>query len=125
MSVFLGRVTVGGPHFSARLDAELIGDPALVGAECQVGHDQAGLALADDLVEVEVSPFALGGEGVVTRLAKLHRDGVVIAGFGQKLHCIGAGPGNMRGADNGVFDTIANHLARGFICGFGDRSGLI
>ena len=61
------------------LDAELVSDPFLVGAERQVGHDQAGLALTDDLVQVEVGPLAFRGQRIVPGLAQLHGDRVIFA----------------------------------------------
>ena len=66
----------GHAHLCAGLDAELFGDPALVGAQCEIGHDQPRLSLAQSPVKVQVRPFALGGQRLVTRLTQFHGDGV-------------------------------------------------
>ena len=82
----------GGAHLGAGFDVELLRDAALIGAERQVGHHQAGLALTNDFVQVEVGPLALGGQGVVAGLAQLHGNGIEAAGRGKTLDGLGAGP---------------------------------
>ncbi len=104
-ALFLGHFR-GRTHFCARLDAELLGDAALVGAQRQVGHHQTGLALADDPVEVEVFPVAFSLEGVKACWTQLDRHGVEPAAAGHLSDGLGTGPGDVCRAQQRVVDAI-------------------
>ena len=55
-------------HLGARLDAELVGQAALERRQRQVGRDHAGLALADDLEQVEIAERFRIAHRLVARL---------------------------------------------------------
>ncbi len=103
----------GGLQFRPRLDAELLGDAALVAAQRQVGHDQAGLAVADDPVQVQVLPGFPAFQRLQPRRAQLHGDGIELVLFGHVHDGVDAGSRNMGGAQQGVSHAVAHQLPNG------------
>ena len=81
-----------GLEFCAWFDAELFRQPALVGGECEIGGDQADLALADDLEQVELGHGLRIGQRAMALCIEFHRDGVVAAAGDRSLYRIDARP---------------------------------
>ena len=80
-----------GLELGARLDLQLLGQAPLVGGQGQVGGDQAGLALAQDLEQVEFRQRVGVGQGAMALHVELDRDGVVAAAGKRRFHRVDAG----------------------------------
>ncbi len=106
----IGRRTAidRGAHFRPRLDAELVGQTLLIGAQREIGRHHAGLALAQYLEQIHLLEFAGAGERGMASVAEFDGDAVVVAGFDFVLHFFGAGARDVGGAQQRV-SVLAAH----------------
>ena len=91
----------------AGLDAELFGEPALVRRQREVGGDEPGLALAQDLEQVELRQRVRFGQRAVALFVQFDRDRVVVAAGDFGLHRLDARARDVRGAEQRVMHAIA------------------
>ena len=119
----LARADRGGLEFGAGLDAELLGEPALVGGEREVGGDQADLAFADDPEQVELRERVGIGQRAMALRVELDRDRVVAAAGDRGFDRVDARARDVRGAEQRVAHAVAldDRTARGWPCEAGIR----
>ena len=97
----------GGLELGAGFDAHLLGQPALVGRQRQVGGEQRRLALAQHLDQVH-APERVGiGHGLQALFVEFDRDGVVGAGGDRGAHRVDAGARDVGGAQQRVAHAVA------------------
>ncbi len=109
----------GGAHLGTGLDAGLLGDALLEGAEGQVGGDHAGFALAKDLEQVLVTQGVRVGQVAVAGVAQLDGDGVEVAGIDQVAHLVGALGADVGGAQQGKGGIADAEVPSGAASGLG------
>ena len=103
----LASLEHGALEFGAWFDAELLGEPALVGGERQVGREQCGLAGADHLDQVQACQRIGVGQGLQALRIQLDRDRVERAAVDRIAHGFDAGLRHVRGAQQRVAHAVA------------------
>lgn len=96
-------------QLGAGLHAKLLGQSPLVGTERQIGCQHAGLAILDDLEQIDAAPIVRAHQRVVTVLIQFHGDQIEVARLHQMADGVDAGLGHMGSAEQRVVDIA--HLA--------------
>jgi hypothetical protein len=97
-------------HFGAGLDPELFGETALIRRQGEVRCDHSGLAVADDLEQIQVAPGFAIAHRAEAGVAQFHGDRVELAAFDQRTYRSDARARNVRGAEQRIFDAVARDM---------------
>ncbi|MDX5445926.1 MAG: hypothetical protein LPJ87_07705 [Zoogloeaceae bacterium] len=109
----LQRPVHGGAQFGPGLDAVLLGDAHLVGAQCEAGRNHRHLPVADDTEQVEPADGVRIEHRPLAAFAQFDGDGVEDLAVEQVAHCLDAGRRDVGGAEQHDFDlTDANDAVR-------------
>ncbi len=104
-----------GFHLGAGLDAELLGEAALECRQRKIRGDEAGLALADDLEQIEIAKRFGIAQRTETRFAQLDGDRVERFALEHRAHGLGTRARNVRGAEQHELDIAAAHARDGLL----------